>query len=83
MFDLDEYNDKDRVLIRFDYVLRDDEGRTISTVQRAIRGEEAEYLPEILNAFRLFLQGMTFTYIDNVIATSEAGIEHSADDIFG
>lgn len=79
MFNFDD-DEMDRVVIRFTYNQYDDEGNTVARVERIIRNDEAEYLPSILSAFRYFLQGMTYTYIDNVVAVSEKGKEFSSED---
>lgn len=79
MFDFDE--DNDRTMITFTYHQYDTEGRIISKVERVIRNEDAEYLPSILEAFMFFLQGMTFTYVDNVVAVHESGNETSAVEV--
>lgn len=70
-----------RTEVNFSYTQRDENGNVVATVERTVTDDNAEYLPTILEAFMYFLQGMTFTYIDNVIATSETGTEHSAVEI--
>ena len=68
-----------RAEITFTYISRDDDDNEITRVVRTIRNDDAEYLPTILNAFLLFLQGMTFTYVDEVKAVSEKGTEYASD----
>lgn len=78
MFDEDLFS-VPRAEITFTYVSREDNGDVIARLERTIRNDEAEYLPHILNAFLLFLQGMTFTYVDTVTATSEKGTEYTSE----
>lgn len=80
MFNFDD-NSETRTVVRFSYETFDDEGRTIASADRTIRNEDAEYLPSILEAFMFFLQSMTFTYVDNVVATHESGAESSAMEV--
>lgn len=80
MFDF-ENNDFDRTVIRFSYNTYDDNGDIVARVERTIRNDDAEYLPSILEAFMYFLQGMTFTYVDNVVAVHESGKETSAVEV--
>lgn len=80
MFDFEDENTV-RTVISFNYKQYDDEGRTISSVTRTIHNDDAEYLPSILEAFMYFLQGMTFTYVDNVVAVHESGKETSAVEV--
>ena len=75
----DDYDTHERTVIRFMYDHYDDEGKRISRVERVIRNDDAEFLPSILEAFQLFLQGMTFTYVENVVVTTENGNEISSD----
>jgi|LakMenEpi03Aug12_release.lakeMendotaPanAssembly.Ray.scaffolds.fasta_scaffold4605891_1 hypothetical protein len=80
MFKFDN-DDMSRTVVRFSYENFDDEGNVVASVTRTIRDEDAEYLPSILEAFMYFLQGMTFTYVDNVVATHESGAESSAVEV--
>lgn len=80
MFDFED-DDTDRAVITFTYKQYDDEGRTIASVTRTIRNDDVDFLPNILNAFMLFLNGMTFNYVEDVVAVSSSGKEHSAQDI--
>ena len=80
MFDFDNESEN-RTVIKFSYETYDDEGRTLASVTRTIRDEDAEYLPSILEAFMYFLQGMTFTYVENVVAVGQDGNEHSAMEV--
>lgn len=80
MFDFDNHTN-DHAVITFSYKLYDDEGRAVSSVTRTIRNDDAEYLPSILSAFVYFLQGMTFTYVENVVAVSDKGTEYSSEDV--
>ncbi len=79
MFDIDNYETHERTVIRFMYDHYDDEGKRIARVERVIRNDDAEFLPSILEAFQYFLQGMTFTYVENVVVTTEDGNEISSD----
>lgn len=81
MFDFEDDDSIERTVITFTFHQYDDEGRSISKVTRTIRNEDAEYLPSILEAFLFFLQGMTFTYVDNVVAVHESGSESSAVEV--
>lgn len=80
MFDFED-DDTDRAVITFTYKQYDDEGRSIASVTRTIRNDDVDFLPNILNAFMLFLNGMTFNYVEDVVAVSSSGKEHSAQDI--
>lgn len=80
MFDFED-DDTDRAVITFTYKQYDDEGRTIASVTRTIRNDDVDFLPNILNAFMLFLNGMTFNYVEDVVAVTNTGNEHSAQDI--
>lgn len=80
MFDCDDYH-PNRNEITFMFNQYDEEGRNIARVTRTIRNEDAEYLPSILEAFMYFLQSMTFTYVDNVVAVHESGKETSAVEV--
>lgn len=80
MFDFDN-DDMDRAVISFNFRQYDDEGRTVSTLTRTIRNDDAENLSSILEAFLFFLQGMTFTYVENVVAVHESGNETSAMEV--
>jgi hypothetical protein len=69
--DYNEYTNKDYV--EFKCVQFDSKGERITTIQRFVRGEDTEYLPNLLTAFAYFLQGMTFSYVSGVVAVDKNG----------
>jgi len=79
MFDIDD-DYSDRTVITFSYNQYNDEGRKIASVTRTIRDDEAEFLPNILEAFKYFLQGMTFTYVEAVAVETTEGNEITSED---
>jgi hypothetical protein len=81
MFRLDDDVDGNRTVIRFSYEQFDDKGNQTSYLTRTIRNDDAEYLPSILEAFMFFLQGMTFTYVDDIVVVHESGKETSANEL--
>lgn len=75
MWDLDDHS-----FIEFRAVFKDTDGNTTSEVYRRLYDGDTEYLPNILREFHHFLYGLTFTYVDEVIAKSDKGC-HSSDDV--
>jgi acetylornithine deacetylase/succinyl-diaminopimelate desuccinylase-like protein len=68
-----------RSYVEFTYVGYDPvTGSRSAEITRRVEGESAEYLPPLLEAFMYFLQGMTFTYVDNVVAVKSSGGEVAA-----
>lgn len=78
MFNFEDDDNPLRTRIRFVYEQYDDTGLPIAELTRTIRNDDAEFLPSILEAFMYFLQGMTFTYVNDVVALHESGSESSA-----
>ena len=75
----DDYNPKMR--IEFSYVDYDKDGNEVARVVRSLHGENAEYLPNILREFHYFLQGMSYTYVENVVANHTGGGESRSDEV--
>ena len=65
--------------IEFKYISHDDKGNRNAVIKRMLLGEQTEYLPNVLQAFVYFLNGMTFTYIDTIVAVGKDG-EHSSQE---
>jgi len=65
--------------ITFTYRSYDKNGDQTAFIERSLNGDETDYLPNILLAFQYFLHGLTFTYVDEVVACS-GGNEHSSLD---
>lgn len=76
MFDEDEYQNDSVIELR--YVSYDKNGNREADIVRRLHGEQTEYLPNVLNAFHLFLLGMTYTYVDQVVAVKSGGSEASS-----
>ena len=75
------WDDKQQNSITFTYRSYDDEGNQTAYVERALHGEDGEYLPNLLREFLYFLHGMTFTYIEEVVAHSDNAEHSSSDDM--
>jgi uncharacterized membrane protein YecN with MAPEG domain len=73
------FDDSVKNYIEYKYVTYTDDGDVLTEVRRRIFGDDTEYLPNILREFTYFLHGLTFTYIDEVVAKSE-NCEHSSED---
>jgi hypothetical protein len=59
--------------VTFTYRSYDSNGNLDAYVERSIHGENAESLATVLDTFRYFLHGMTFTYVENVAALDDNG----------
>lgn len=73
------WDDNAHTSISLTYRSYDDDGNQTACVERALHGDDTEYLPNILREFMFFLHGMTFTYINEVVAHSDNS-EHSSHD---
>ena len=71
MWEDDDYYQKPR--ITFIYEDFDEDGNTTTRIERRVTGHETEYLPNILREFHYFLMGLTFTYVDEIVAKKEHG----------
>jgi len=71
MWDDEDYNHKPRVTFIFEDF--DDEGNPTSRIERRLIGNDTEYLPNLLREFHYFLMGMTYTYVDEIIAKKDFG----------
>lgn len=76
--DYNEYTNKDYV--EFKCVQFNDKGERTTTIQRFVRGEDTEYLPNLLTAFAYFLQGMTFSYVTGISALDKNGEDISCSE---
>jgi hypothetical protein len=72
------YNSKSYVELR--YVGYDEEGNRFADITRRIDGDKTEYLPNLLEAFVYFLHGMTFTYVDTIVAQKNSGNISSSEE---
>lgn len=55
------------------YTTHDEDGMPSGIVQHQIYTED--YLPDVLYAFKSFLQGAGFNYVDNVYVIKSDGVE--------
>jgi hypothetical protein len=78
MWDDNEFAPKNT--ISFVYRSYDKQGRMTAEIERQLHGDDTEYLPNILLTFQYFLHGLTFTYINEVIACSDNAEHSSADE---
>jgi hypothetical protein len=65
--------------ITFTYRSYDDKGTPTAFIERSLHGENTDYLPNILREFMYFLHGLTFTYVNEVVAQSDV-TEHSSNE---
>lgn len=75
-------DDDDRISpneITFSYWEYDKHGTKVQVI-RTLRGPETETLPNILREFSYFLNGLTFTYVDKIVAVKDDGRETSSED---
>lgn len=80
MFDLDDHL-RSATRIGFEYRRFDDEGRIEAEVSNYLRNDQAEYLPHILDAFKQFLNGMGYTYVEEIYAVKANGEETSSAEV--
>jgi hypothetical protein len=73
MFEDNEYDYSPKSYVEFRYVSRNERGEEDAKIIRKLHGEDCEYLPKLLEAFHYFLMGMTFTYVDGVVAVNQKG----------
>jgi hypothetical protein len=76
----DDYMTKKENFVEFKCVQFNDKGQRVATISRIVRGEDTEYLPNILNEFACFLQGMTFSYVIGISALDKDGEEVSCSE---
>lgn len=84
MFDYDDEFDSagGKTTISFEYRrYAGDYEQLEMDVSRYIRNEQAEFLPQILDAFKQFLVGIGFTYVEEVVAVKETGGECSSAEV--
>lgn len=67
--------DDNSKFVEFRYVTHDEDGETLVNIIRRVNGDDADFLPNILREFSYFLAGMTFTYVDEVVAKNRDGEE--------
>lgn len=69
--------------ITFTYRNYDDKGNPTVTIERSIHGDDTDFLPNLMREFLYFLNGMTFTYVNEIVAKNSDGkeISSSEDDI--
>jgi hypothetical protein len=65
--------------VTFSYTEYDEYGSS-TYITRTIRGDDSQYLPNLLQMFHYFLKGMTFSYVDTVVAYGPNGSEHTSED---
>lgn len=82
MFDFDDgISDKTYTTISFDF-RRYEGGQFLEAeVQHNLRNDKAEYLPHILDAFKQFLNGMGFTYVEEIVAVKGNGEETTSAEV--
>lgn len=71
-------DDTPNTTVTFTYKQTDDNGNTTSYVERSLHNENAEGLAKILEEFTYFLHGMTYSYVESVIAQTTNGNEISS-----
>lgn len=85
MFDNDifpEDYEKTHVKVGFEYRRYAPNGFNIEAeVNHYLRNDQAEYLPHLLDAFKQFLNGIGFTYVEEIVATHESGKETSSAEV--
>lgn len=78
--DFEDYSNKNYV--EFKSVQFNEKGERIATIQRFVRGDETEYLPNLLREFHYFLQGLTFSYVTGVAAYKAGGEDVASSEEF-
>jgi len=78
--DYNEYENGKKNYVEFKCVQFNADGERTATIQRFVRGEDTEYLPNLLTEFAYFLQGMTFSYINGVVAVDRKGEDISCSE---
>ena len=83
MFDFDDFDDPDdsRITITFDYHRFDSNLRTEAKITHHVRNDKADHLPHILDAFKNFLKGAGFDYVEEVVAVKQSGGETSSAEV--
>jgi hypothetical protein len=69
------FEDSIKSKVTFTHAQYDENGNQTVHIERSLFDDEAEFLPTILNEFRYFLQGMTFSYVENIVAVDDEGGE--------
>lgn len=64
--------------ITFTYKTIDENGNTTTYIERSLYDDNAEGLCKILEEFTYFLNGLTYTYVDSVVAQTTGGNEISS-----
>lgn len=83
MFNYDDFDDFDSssLTIMFDYHRVDNNLSTAAKVTHYVRDHKAEHLPHILDAFRSFLKGAGFEYVEEIVAVKSSGDETSSAEV--
>ena len=69
---MEEYSEK----YSLNFVRSDSDGATAVSTNFT-----CEFLPDVLNKMREFLNAAGFTYVNTLVAVSDSGTEHSSDDV--
>lgn len=80
--DIDEYENGKKDYIKFECVQFNSKGEKTTHILRFVRGEETEYLPNILREFHYFLQGMTYSYVTGIAAYKAGGEDVASSEEF-
>lgn len=67
--------------IAFEFRRYENGERLEAEVNHYLRNDKAEYLPHILDAFKQFLNGIGYTYVEEIVATHESGGESSSAEV--
>jgi hypothetical protein len=68
---------KPRTILTFSYKSYNEGGELTSHIERSLHDDKNEFLPDVLQEFLYFLNGLTYTYID-VISCQKFGGEKVA-----
>lgn len=76
------WDDSNKNYVEFRYCTYDEDGEPLVSISRRVVGDDTDFLPNVLREFSYFLHGMTFTYVNEVIAKSGKGEEIASSDDF-
>lgn len=60
---------------------RYNKGHLETEVTHYLRNDQTEYLPHLLDAFKQFLNGLGYTYVEEIVATHQSGGESSSAEV--
>lgn len=80
--EMHEYEFGKKDYVKFESVQYNAKGEKVAHVQRYVRGDDTEYLPNLLREFHYFLQGLTYSYVTGISAYKADGEDVASSEEF-